>query len=214
MQKNKHRPGIARLGASFAMLLGGLLMVFLVVNFNPGIDKKEEVQKRQTRIVKVKKMRKSVPKKAQPKEKVHAKPRTAPKIQPPDLDSLIGGIAMNIPEFTVAEITSDARELLEDIVRDTVMSEGSVDSKPQITHRAPITYPTAAVKKGIKGYVVVHLLIAKDGRVELSKVLESKPQGVFESTVLSGIQAWRFTPAMYKGEPVKVWVKQKVSFNT
>jgi protein TonB len=61
---------------------------------------------------------------------------------------------------------------------------------------------------------VVHLLIARDGSVELSKILESEPQGVFENTVLSGIQDWRFTPARYKGDFVKVWVKQKVSFST
>jgi outer membrane biosynthesis protein TonB len=50
--------------------------------------------------------------------------------------------------------------------------------------------------------------------VQLSKVLEAEPQGVFETSVLNGTRDWRFVPARYKGEPVQVWVKQKISFNT
>ena len=214
MKEKKYRTSTAGLGALFTMLLGALLMVAFVVNFNQGVDKKEDGQKKQTRIVKMQEKRKTVPKKAPQKRVAKARPKTEPDVQPPDLNAMIGGIAMNIPEFNTAALTGDSRELLDDIVKDTVMSEDTVDSKPQITHRTPITYPGDAVKNGIQGYVVVHLLIAKDGSVELSKVLDSEPQGVFETSVLSGIQDWRFTPARLKGEPVKVWVKQKVSFNS
>ena len=203
-------------GAFLSMLLGAMMMVLLVVALNKSVDKKEDAVKKQTRIVKMKKTEKKVVEKEKPKAKPKAsRTKAAPKAQPPDLSSMIGGVEMNIPEFAAAVgMEGDSRELLDDIAEDTVMSEGTVDSKPQVMHRAEIEYPADAAKEGIHGYVVVHLLIAKDGSVQLAKVLEAEPQGVFETTVLNGIRDWRFTPARYKGEPVQVWVKQKISFDS
>jgi protein TonB len=197
------------------MLLGGMLMVLLVIALNKSVDKQEDTVKKQSRIVKMKKTKEKVVKREKPKSVSNTR-RTnrAPKAQPPDLNSMIGGIEMNIPEFAAAAIEGDSRELLDDIAEDTVMNEETVDSKPQVTHRVDIEYPADAAKEGIQGYVLVHLLIAKDGTVQLAKVLEAEPQGVFETTVLNGIRDWRFAPAKYKGEPVQVWVKQKISFNT
>jgi len=202
--------------AFLSMLLGGMLMVLLVVALNNSVDNKEDTAKNQKRIVKVEKTEKKVVKKEKPKEEKKARrSKSAPKALPPDLSAMIGGIEMNIPEFeTAAVMEGDSRELLDDIAEDTVMSEATVDSKPEVTHRAEIEYPVDAAKEGIGGYVLVHLLIAKDGRVQLAKVLEAKPQGVFENKVLNGISDWRFMPARYKGEPVQVWVKQKIRFNT
>ena len=95
---------------------------------------------------------------------------------------------MNIPEFAAAagNIDGDSRELLDEIAEDTVMNEETVDNKPEVMHRAEIEYPESAAKERIQGYVVVHLLIAKDGSVQLAKVLEAEPQGVFETSVLNG----------------------------
>jgi protein TonB len=152
--------------------------------------------------------------KPKPKKNVRRTKDTS-KAPPPDLSSIIGGIEMNIPEFEAAAVMEgDARDLLDDIAEETVMSEGTVDSKPQVAHRADIEYPADAAQEGIEGYVVVHLLVSKDGSVELAKVLEAEPQGVFEKNVLDGVRDWRFMPARYKGNPVQVWVKQKIRFNT
>ena len=203
-------------GAVFSMLLGGLLMVLLVVALNKSVDKKEDTVKKQTRIVKMKKVEKTVVKKQKPKRQAKARrTKTAPKVQPPDLSSMVGGIEMNIPEFAAAagNIDGDSRELLDEIAEDTVMNEETVDNKPEVMHRAEIEYPESAAKERIQGYVVVHLLIAKDGSVQLAKVLEAEPQGVFETSVLNGVRDWQFSPARYKGEPVQVWVKQKIRFN-
>jgi protein TonB len=198
------------------MLLGGLLMVLIVVALNKSVDKKDDAVKKQTRIVKMDRIDKKVVQPEKPKEKPKTRrPQTTPKAQPPDLSAMIGGIEMDIPEFAAASgMEGDSRELLDDIAEDTVMSEETVDNRPQVTHRAEIAYPASAAKDRIQGYVVVHLLIAKDGSVKLARVLEAEPRGVFETTVLDTIRDWRFTPARYKGEPVQVWVKQKISFDT
>jgi protein TonB len=212
-----YSPKFAGVGAFLAMLLGGMLMVLLISALNKSVDKKEDTVKKQTRIVKIEKTQKETVKEEKPKERPQTRRvKAVSKAHPPDLSAMIGGIEMNIPEFSAAgaAVAGDSKELLDDIAEDTVMSEETVDSKPQLTHRAEIEYPADAAKEGIQGYVVVHLLISKDGDVQLAKVLEAEPQGVFETSVLNGTRDWRFAPAKYKGEPVQVWVKQKISFNT
>jgi protein TonB len=201
------------LGALVSMMFGGLLMVQAVVTLNKPVDAKEEVLKQQTRIVKMKKDKKQVVKKEKPKTRPKRTGKVSPKVQPPVLSADFGGLAMNIPEFAGADIGGDSRELLDEVAEDTIMTEGTTDSKPVATYRAPIEYPVTAHENGIEGYVVMHLLIARDGSIQLAKVLESKPEGVFDNTVLADIHDWRFTPARYKGESVAVWVKQKVRFN-
>ncbi len=198
--------------AFLSMLFGAFLMVVLVISFNKSVDDKEDEEKTKSRIVQVKQQKKQVRQKPKPKPKPKPKKQT-PKAPAPDLGNMLGGIAMNIPEFATEGITGDSKDLLDDIVEDTVMSEGSVDSKPKVSSRAPMEYPEDAAKDGIKGFVIVNLLIAKDGSVEIAKVIESSPEGVFDDTVLNGVRSWRFSPARYKGKPVKVWAKQKISFN-
>ena len=209
---NKHySPGKRALFAFFTMLLGGLLMVVLVVSFNKTVKKKEAVVKKEVRHIKSQKKKQTA---AKPKPKPKPKPKKAPPKAPmPNLSSMIGGISMNIPEFATDNIAGDSSALLDDIAEDAVMSEGTVDSKPQVLSRSAMEYPASAMKNGTKGYVIVNLLIDKDGSIEIAKVLESHPAGVFDNTVLNGIRNWRFGPAKYKGKPVKVWAKQKIRFN-
>ncbi|SMG64734.1 TonB family protein, partial [methanotrophic bacterial endosymbiont of Bathymodiolus sp.] len=82
---------------------------------------------------------------------------------------------------------------------------------PKPKSRGAFKYPASAKKNGIKGYVVLSLLIDENGRVDQIQVLESSPTGVFDEAALQGINAWRFEPAKYEGKKVKVWAKQKNS---
>jgi len=126
---------------------------------------------------------------------------------------MMGGIEMDIPEFELGNIAGDPNDLLGDIARNAAMSEGTVDTKPRVLSRSPMQYPASAMKKRIKGYVVINLLIDTDGSIEAAKVLQASPPGVFDAAALSGIRSWRFAPGKYKGRPVKVWAKQKVRFD-
>ncbi len=194
----------------FSMLLGAFLMVVLVLSFNKPVAKKEEAPKKESRFVKMA----STPPPVAPKPKPKPKPKTqTPKAPLPNLDSLLGGIEMNIPEFATDDIAGDGSDVLGDMARDAAMNEGSVDSKPRVASRSPMEYPDDAMKKRIKGYVIVNLLIAADGSVEAAQVLESSPSGVFDAVAVNGVRNWRFIPAKYKGNPVKVWAKQKIRFD-
>jgi len=196
--------------AFWSMLIGIALMVILVVSFNVKVAKKEKKVKETMRYMKA---AKTPPKVEKPKPKPKPKPKAQPKAPLPDLGAMLGGLAMNIPEFASGDFAGDGSNILGDVAADAAMSEGTVDSKPRVISRGPLEYPSSAAKKRIKGYVIVNLLIAKDGTVELAKVIASSPAGVFDQAALRGVRSWRFAPAKYKGNPVKVWAKQKVRFD-
>lgn len=197
--------------ALFSMFIGALLMMVLVVSFNKPVKKKEAKVKKEMRYVQTKKVVKKVSK---PKPKPKAKPKKAmPKAPLPNLNSLLGGVAMNIPEFSMGDFAKDASSILGEISKDAVMSEGTVDTKPRVISRTPMTYPKSAMKEHIKGYVIINMLINKDGSVEVAKVLSSSPAGVFDRVALQGVRSWRFSPGKYKGRAVQVWVKQKIRFD-
>lgn len=211
MANNKFQSSRAKVFALLGMATGALLMVVLVVSFNAKVKKKEEKVKEPMRYVN---MKKQVQKVNKPKPKPKPKPKKAqPKAPLPDISSMLGGIAMDIPEFATGDIGGNAKNILGDVAADAAMSEGSVDTKPRVLSRSAMEYPKAAAKKGIRGYVIVNLLIAKDGSVEVAKVIASNPAGVFDAVALRGVRSWRFAPAKYKGNPVKVWAKQKVRFD-
>ncbi len=198
------------LTAFLSMLFGAALMMVLVVSFNKDVKKKEEVKKDPLRYMKLQKVKQEIKK---PKPKPKPKKKSTPKAPLPDLSSMLGGIEMDIPEFELGNIAGNPNDLLGEIAKDAAMSEGTVDTKPRVLSRSPMEYPASAMKKRIKGYVVVNLLIDTDGSIEAAKVLQSSPPGVFEVAALSGIRSWRFAPGKYKGRPVKVWAKQKVRFD-
>jgi len=185
-------------------------MIILVVSFNKSVKEKEPKVKKEIRQMKAAKTQKKASK---PKPKPKPKPKhTQPKAPLPNMNSLLGGVAMDIPEFASQNIAGDSSELLRDIADDAIMSESTVDVKPKVQSRPPLEYPAAAAKDGIKGYVVINILIAKDGSVEIAKVLESQPAGVFDTAALNAVRSWRFSPAIYKAKPVKMWAKQKIRF--
>jgi len=207
------KPGIKfRLFGLLSALFGAFLMMLLVVSINKKAEKKEVVAKEGMRYVKMKKHK--TPPKAKPKPKPKPKKHKArPKAPLPNLGAALSGLEMDIPELATDEMLGDAGKLLGDIDKDTIMNENTVDVKPRVVSRAPVTYPKSALRKHIKGYVIVNLLIGEDGSVEIAKVLESNPVGVFDQAALNGVRNWRFSPAQYKGKPVKIWAKQKIRFD-
>ncbi len=203
MKRNRER------AALLGMFLGAALVMILVVSFSKDVKKKEEVKKDPLRYMKME--RKQDVQKPKPKPK--PKKKSTPKAPMPDLSSMMGGIAMDIPEFNLGDMAGNPNDLLGDIARNAAMSEGTADTKPRVLSRSPMQYPDDALKKKIKGYVVVNLLIDVDGSIEAAKVIQSSPAGVFDAAALSGIRSWRFAPGKYQGKPVKVWAKQKVRFD-
>ncbi len=143
-------------------------------------------------------------------------PRKRPAKAPPSplvgLEGGLAGLDFGLPQFDDNGLGDVAGSLLgED--REVVMTDDSVDVPPRPLVQTPMQYPTRAKASGITGYVILSLLIGPTGQVEKVKVIEAQPAGVFDEVAAAGVQTWKFEPASYKGENVRVWATQKVRFD-
>lgn len=129
-----------------------------------------------------------------------------------DLASTLPGMSFGLPGFDDGDLGDLTGGLLGDD-RDLVMSDETVDQAPRPVAQAPIPYPARAKAQGVTGYVMLSVLIGPTGAVEKVRVLESQPAGVFDDAAVAGVQRWRFEPASYRGENVRVWARQRVRFD-
>jgi protein TonB len=139
--------------------------------------------------------------------------RTPPRSAPaPDLAGAgLEGLDFGLPTYAQEDLSEMAGNLLGD-ARDTVMTDDAVDVAPRPIVQPPMPYPPRAKAQGLQGYVLLSVLISPTGSVERVKVLEADPPGVFDDVAVAGVQQWKFEPAQYQGEAVRVWARQRVRF--
>lgn len=155
------------------------------------------------------------PKPKQEVKKPKPKPRDTPKSPPPPslaaLSSGIGNFAVDLPGFDMTDVGGEAGDLLGGDSEVTHTSD-TVDDPPVPVQQGELPYPPRLRQQGVEGYVVVGALVSDSGAVESVRVVESQPEGAFDDVALNFVRSWRFQPARYKGEPVQIWVEQKVTF--
>jgi len=202
-----------RVAAIVAMCVGPILVFGLVLVMNryaSDLDQEKPVKTTQLDMVKqVKPKPKKKIKKAKPK-RVRKTARAPAQFK--GLGSSLSGIDLGLLGLGEGGL-DDLNSGLLGKTGNSVMTEDLVDVPPKAKSRGTFKYPKSAKKKGIKGYVVLSILIDERGRVDQAQVLESNPSGIFDEAALQGINAWRFEPAKYEGKKVKVWAKQKISFD-
>lgn len=136
-------------------------------------------------------------------------------LEPPpplaDLSSDIGSVDIPIPKFDTSGLGDIGGTNTAD--GDMTMTDETVDERPRPVQQSPMEYPTRAKADGVEGRVVVSLLIDENGSVREVRVLESTPEGVFEEVAAEGVREWRFEPARYQGEAVRVWARQTIRFD-
>lgn len=94
----------------------------------------------------------------------------------------------------------------------TRFNPDEVDKMPQPVATAQPMYPYRAKRMGIEGMVRIRFLVNTSGRVDLVKVLESKPAGEFDLAVQKTAKNWKFKPAMKDGQAVETWVETNIQF--
>lgn len=102
----------------------------------------------------------------------------------------------------------------------TDLPRGSLGTAPRVeartparpTHRPAPEYPALAQRRGIEGSVTVRLSIDERGRVTDAVVVESEPQGVFDTTALRAARQYRFSPAREGDRPVHSVLQQTIRF--
>ena len=136
--------------------------------------------------------------------------RTKPRVAPPSLAGALGGSSFGLGAF---EFLGEGAEGLLGNTANVIMTEDTVDEVPRASYRPPLKYPDYARKRGINGQVTLNLLVNAKGAVEEVKLLASNPEKLFDQVAMDSVRQWQFDTAMYKGSPVKVWVKQKITFS-
>lgn len=149
--------------------------------------------------------------KPKPKPKPRRQP-TAPPAPLTGLDTTLSGVDMGLPGFSADDMMGMDGDLLGD-GSGMVMTDDTVDEAPRATYQSPMEYPPRARAQGLEGYVVLSLLIGLTGEIEQVEVVESYPEGAFDEAALAGIRQWRFDPALYQGQAVRSWARQRIRFD-
>ena len=202
-----------RLFASLSMLGGSLLVFSTVLYMNQQEMPPKELAKNSS-------VEFMVEKKPPPKKKVKPKrerPKplrsTASAPKAPDLSSAISGVGIEFSGLSNVSLAVDSNQVLGSFDKKGPMTEGALDAPPRVRARSGVQeYPSQARKEGLEGYVLLNIYVRQDGRVGGVKVLDAKPQDVFEPSAKSYVREWTFEPGTYEGSAVDAWVKQKIVF--
>lgn len=217
MPSPQTRRPLPRLGrhalATLTMILGSALVFGFLVAMNAYSTPPQPQDKEAGTAFSVKK-----PPKKKKRKRLRPKPRRSTRTRsarpaPPNLAAGLSSVSLNMPDFALGDTGQGTQELLGNSNKRLVMDERSVDEPPKALNRvAPSAYPEQARKKGIEGFVKMNVLIGTDGNVQRVKVLEAQPAGVFDPVAIATIRRWRFEPAVYQAEHVRVWATQTMRF--
>lgn len=203
----KHR------AAFVSMLIGPVFVFGLILAMNHYIGKLDKTPAQEvTEIAMVKQL------KEEPKKEIKRTPpprRITPSQAPAPftgLDTALSGIDLGMLGFNAGQL-NDLDDSLIGNTGNAIMTADLVDVPPKAISQGAFRYPPSAKKNGVRGYVVLSILVSERGTVDQVQVLESSPSGVFDAAALQGIRAWQFEPAKYQGDVVRVWAKQRIRFD-
>lgn len=197
-----------------SMVLGSFVVFGAVVLINHASSNLEDV--RAERESQIQFERKKPPEEKQIQQpKPKPRPRRDPNAPPAQftgLNTALSGVDMGLPGFSAEDLMGLDGDLLGD-GSGMVMTDDTVDQPPRATFQAPMVYPPRARVQGLEGYVVLSLLIGLTGEIEQVEVVESYPEGAFDEAALEGVRQWRFDPALYQGQAVRAWARQRIRFD-
>jgi len=89
-----------------------------------------------------------------------------------------------------------------------------VEIKPSVTSQVRPKYPDIAKKSNLEGAVIVEFVIDTNGTVlkGSAKVVQAKPEGIFEEAALDAIYTWKFSPGQQRDRKVRVKWRQPITF--
>jgi TonB family protein len=84
----------------------------------------------------------------------------------------------------------------------------------EITKRLMESYPAELREAGISGSVIVWLFVDDSGDVAEALLHKRSDHVAFDEAALALVRGMKFRPALMEEEPVAVWIRQRVDFNT
>ncbi len=89
---------------------------------------------------------------------------------------------------------------------------GELDSPLTPLVKIPPIYPMLATRRGIEGLVTVEFLVNKKGLVQQVRILDSKPEHIFDKSVIACVSQWKFKPGTMEGIPVATLARTTIRF--
>lgn len=80
----------------------------------------------------------------------------------------------------------------------------------RLIHMVRPAYPPDAKAAHVQGTVILHAIIAKDGKVKELQWISGPPMLV--GAAMDAVKRWRYKPCLLKGEPVEVDTTISVTF--
>ncbi|WNZ55992.1 TonB family protein [Microbulbifer sp. MKSA007] len=93
-----------------------------------------------------------------------------------------------------------------------------VSQDPLPVYKAAPRYPSAALRRGIEGYVVVEFTVTKTGAVRDARVVggydsNGNPTRVFDRSAIAAAERFKYRPQMEAGQPVERYgVRNRISY--
>lgn len=78
--------------------------------------------------------------------------------------------------------------------------------------KIPPIYPLRASRRDIEGWVKIKFIVTTSGFVKDLEIVESKPAGVFDKSVINCVAQWKFKPGTVEGNPVPVLAQTTIKF--
>jgi TonB family protein len=121
-------------------------------------------------------------------------------------------------EFLGSMLNTQIQQLT--VPRDTIISRniiipqdsGPFEKAPTVLRKVDPDYPKEALKDSLEGTVMVKVRVNESGRVIYAKI-ETTDNTIFNNDALKAARKWRFTPAILKGRPAKVWISIPFHFS-
>lgn len=133
-------------------------------------------------------------------------PQPADQLEIPALDLAVGDIKIRAPgDRWSAPLGAGAVAVGTGVGQD---ARGYVEVVPFNTRRPNV--PEVAWQNRIDGWVLVAFTVTPEGRTRDIRVLDARPRGVFEESVIAAVEDWRYRLEFSTRNPYSVTLTQKV----
>jgi TonB family protein len=85
-----------------------------------------------------------------------------------------------------------------------------VDKPPRVIERVMPVYPDDALRKRIRGLVVLRVLVSENG--EPVEIRVEKGRASLTQAAVDAVRHWRFEPARKGGRPVRTFTTVEITF--
>jgi len=85
-----------------------------------------------------------------------------------------------------------------------------VDTPPRVILRVPPIYPEDALRKRIRGRIVLRVLVSAAG--EPVDIRVEKGRVPLTQAAIDAVRQWRFEPAKKAGKPVRTFTTVEIAF--